>query len=71
MRLQRSECKPVPAMNEKATADLLGCSPSALRSWRRKKIGPVFCKFGRLVRYLPEDITRWIESQKSGEEGTK
>jgi predicted DNA-binding transcriptional regulator AlpA len=53
-----------PAMNEIAAAQLLGMSVATLRAWRHRKQGPPFVKFGRSVRYLPADLTAFIERSR-------
>lgn len=52
------------ALTEKEAADILGLTPKALQKWRWQGKGPVFCKVGRLVRYLPGDIDAFLESCK-------
>jgi hypothetical protein len=37
-------------------ADELGLSPRTLEGWRRRGEGPAYLKFGRRVKYRPEDI---------------
>ena len=37
-------------------ADELGLSPRTLEGWRRRGEGPTDLKFGRRVKYRPEDI---------------
>jgi len=37
-------------------ADELGLSPRTLEGWRRRGEGPPYLKFGRRVKYRPEDI---------------
>ena len=38
----------------------LGCSPAALRAWRRSGSGPQFFRAGRLIRYRVQDLDKWI-----------
>ena len=47
-------------LNEKQVAELLCCTKSALRRWRREGRGPRFVKIGRLVRYRQEDVEDFI-----------
>ena len=48
-------------INETQVAQLLCCTKSALRRWRREGRGPRFVKIGRLVRYRQEDVEDFIE----------
>ena len=42
-----------------------GFKPRTLRQWRYTGDGPPFVKLnGRMVRYLAEDIEKWIASQR-------
>jgi predicted DNA-binding transcriptional regulator AlpA len=51
-----------PAMTEQEVARRLGLSVATLRSWRLRKRGPRYVRFGRAVRYLAPDIDRFVES---------
>ncbi len=42
-------------------AERLGVSPFTVRAWRFKGIGPRFLKFGRAVRYRPEDVDAYLQ----------
>lgn len=53
-------------LDERETAWLLEMSVSWLRYGRSVGTGPAFVKIGRAVRYRPEDITAWLNSQFSG-----
>ena len=46
-------------MPENEAARYLGVSPNTLRSWRCQKIGPVYHKSGRAVRYSKADLDIW------------
>lgn len=48
------------AMNELAVAARLGISVATLRSWRHRHKGPRFVRFGRAVRYLPDDLEEFV-----------
>jgi len=50
------------AMTEQAAARVLGLSVATLRAWRLKHKGPRFVRFGRAVRYLEDDIARYMEA---------
>jgi len=51
-------------LDEKAAAQVLGCSPGLLRKWRLLGQGPAFCKLGRLVRYREEDLAAFAEANR-------
>lgn len=51
-----------PAMQEGEVAERLGLSVATLRAWRQKNRGPRYVRFGRAVRYLPDDLDAFIES---------
>lgn len=38
-------------------------SPHALADWRTRQYGPAYVKGGKLVRYHPNSIAKWIEQQ--------
>ena len=42
-------------------AKKLRVTKAALESWRFRGCGPQFVKYGRAVRYRPEDIEKFIE----------
>ena len=44
-------------------AHRLGLAPKTLRSWRCRKRGPVFLKFGTAVRYRPSDLDDFIRKR--------
>jgi hypothetical protein len=41
----------------------LGLAPKTLRSWRCRKRGPVFLKFGTAIRYRPSDLDDFIRQR--------
>ena len=43
-------------------------SLATLRRWRLENRGPKYHKFGSLVRYGEEELTRWEQFQPSGGE---
>ena len=53
---------PSTALNEVEVARRLGVSTAVLRLWRFRGTGPRFCRFGRSVRYLADDVERFIEA---------
>lgn len=50
------------ALSESELARRANVSIAALRKWRREGTGPRFLKLGRLVRYLAQDVDRWLEA---------
>ncbi|WP_198013118.1 helix-turn-helix transcriptional regulator [Citrifermentans bremense] len=53
-------------LDERETAFLLEMSVSWLRNGRAVGTGPAYVRIGRSIRYRPEDITDWLNSQFSG-----
>ena len=49
-------------IDERAAAQILGCSPALLRKWRLFRTGPATVKIGRLVRYSEQDLAAYIEA---------
>jgi excisionase family DNA binding protein len=50
------------ALTEHEVAKQLGLSVDRLRAWRLKGKGPRFVRFGRAVRYLANDVDRFVEA---------
>jgi hypothetical protein len=50
------------ALTEHEVARQLGLSVVTLRAWRLKGKGPRFVRFGRAVRYLADDVERFVEA---------
>ena len=48
------------AMDYRSAAKYIGCSPSALRQWKRLGTGPSYYKLGKLVRYRKGDLDKWL-----------
>ena len=48
----------------KEVAELLGVPVATLRWWRHKGVGPDSLKIGRMVKYRPIDVDRWVEAQR-------
>lgn len=44
----------------------LGVPVGTLYQWRSRGYGPVGRKIGKYVRYKPEDVEQWFESQVAG-----
>jgi excisionase family DNA binding protein len=47
-------------------AELLGVPVGTLRRWRYVGKGPPSFRVGRHVKYLAEDIDRWLQEQRGG-----
>ena len=52
------------ALNEAEAAERLGIAAATLRNWRQQRVGPVFRRFGRTVRYMSGDLEAFIESSR-------
>ncbi|MGC9411287.1 helix-turn-helix domain-containing protein [Streptomyces sp. DZ1-3] len=44
-------------------ADLLGIPVETVYQWRRKQSGPRGFRVGRHLRFDPEDVRVWVETQ--------
>ena len=51
-------------LNERAAAQILGCTASALRKWRLFGRGPAYIRVGRLIRYREADLAAFIERNR-------
>ena len=51
-------------LDEQATADFLGLKVATVRDWRLRRTGPVYCKFGRAVRYPLDELEKFAEQAK-------
>ncbi|MFF9217535.1 helix-turn-helix transcriptional regulator [Streptomyces viridosporus] len=47
-------------------AGLLGVPVETIYQWRRKQTGPRGFRVGRHLRFDPEDVRVWVESQMEG-----
>jgi hypothetical protein len=43
--------------------DTHGPTTNTLAQWRMTGAGPTFIRIGRRVRYRPDDVNAWIDSQ--------
>lgn len=43
-------------------AEFLGLQVATLRDWRLRKSGPVYCKFGKAVRYPIADLEKFADA---------
>ncbi len=48
-------------LTEGEVAEVLKCTKSALRRWRREGRGPRYVRVGRLIRYRQPDLELFIE----------
>lgn len=48
-------------------ASILCVSRRTLEGWRRKRTGPRFYTFGRLVRYDEHQVLEWAKNRNHGE----
>jgi hypothetical protein len=51
-------------LDERGAANKLACSIAMMRKWRLKRIGPRYCRLGRLVRYSEADLVAYIEQNR-------
>jgi predicted DNA-binding transcriptional regulator AlpA len=47
----------------KTLANRLELSTRTLERYRLMGAGPAFVKLGKLIRYRPQDVEQWVESQ--------
>jgi excisionase family DNA binding protein len=47
-------------MTTRQLAERLGVSVRTIEGWRRTGTGPRFVKVGRVARYHPDDVARWV-----------
>jgi hypothetical protein len=52
------------SMNDREAADYLGVAVSTMRKWRLERRGPAYCKLGRRVTYLVNDLNQYRESRR-------
>ena len=52
-------------LTPREASDLLGLSAERLSGYRRRRQGPDYYKFGRLVRYRLQDLLEWAEARRS------
>ena len=60
----------IGAQTERQVAARLAVSVAALRAWRLQGRGPRYCRFGRCVRYLPDDVDDYIQASAIGSRST-
>lgn len=57
--MKGQERQELPLNNEEA-AKLLGISPGTLNNMRTRREGPSYFRIGRVIRYWPSDIMKYI-----------
>lgn len=57
---------PTPSMlGERAAAQLLGVTPSCLRTWRARRMGPPYLRLAkRAIRYQLADLLLWASTRR-------
>lgn len=60
--VETSKWAPTPAITDREVARWLGVSLSTVRSWRLRRTGPRYVKFGRAVRYRRSDIDSYLRA---------
>ncbi len=51
-------------MSPKEAAGYLGCTTQHLQNLRARRIGPVFVRFGRLIRYAQTDLDAYLSDRR-------
>lgn len=49
-------------LTEREASDMLKVDPTTMRRWRRDGSGPAHLRIGRLVRYRPEAVERFLNA---------
>lgn len=44
-------------------AEVIGCSPNTLNSWRSRQKGPKYIRIAGRIRYLKTDVQEWLENE--------
>lgn len=61
---------PVTWLDEEDVAALLRTPEATVRSWRHRRIGPVFHRIGRRVLYSARDVDAFIATGRTETSGT-
>jgi len=51
-------------LNEIDAADYLGLNRQTLANWRSKEKGPSYCKLGRRIIYMIEDLDAYLQARR-------
>lgn len=54
-----TEADPLPLLDPTAAARFLGVARHSLACYRNLGSGPAYYRFGRWIRYLPDDLDSW------------
>lgn len=49
-----------PLWSSKDLAERLGVSTETLRYWRERGDGPPWLRVGKLIKYSPGDVEKWL-----------
>ena len=52
-----------PYLSNQEAADYLGMSTNTLNSWRQRRQGPKYTKFGSIVKYHINDLDEYARSK--------
>ena len=52
-------------LDTRAAARFVGLSSSTLEKLRVTGTGPTYLKLGHIVRYMPEDLARWLAARRT------
>ncbi len=56
--------------DEREAAAYLRVSLSGLRKWRKRKCGPNYSRFGKVIRYRQSELDAWIDSHSKTHGGS-
>ena len=51
-------------LTEKDAAKFLGVTLATVRAWRYRKLGPLYCKFNRAIRYPVEALAEYASKSE-------
>ncbi|OFQ58104.1 MULTISPECIES: helix-turn-helix domain-containing protein [Corynebacterium] len=44
-------------------AEVIGCKPTTLHTWRHRKTGPKWHRVAGRIRYFKTDVEEWLQAQ--------
>lgn len=56
----------LPLLTIQDLASYLQIPVATIYRWNSRGAGPAYRKVGKYVRYRPEDVERWLQSQPDG-----
>jgi hypothetical protein len=59
------------ALDSKEAGEMLGTHPETLANWRYKGIGPAYTRIGRAIRYLEDDLLRYLAQNRVDPEAVR